>query len=146
MLADIDILTLLPQRPPFVMVDRLLHSDAKTTVTAITIREDNIFTENGELTEAGVMENIAQTCAARMGFINRFLMSGKVKIGFIGAIKNLVIEEAPKAGETLTTTVEVTGEVFAVTMVNAKVEAGEKLVASCEMKIALTDIDSQTNG
>jgi predicted hotdog family 3-hydroxylacyl-ACP dehydratase len=141
MLADIDILTLLPQRPPFVMVDRLLHSDAKTTVTAITIREDNIFTENGELTEAGVMENIAQTCAARMGFINKILQSGSVKIGFIGSVKNLVIEELPRMDDELKTTVEVVNEIFAITLVNAKVEVGEKLIASCEMKISITDME-----
>ena len=141
----IDILTLLPQQPPFVVVDKLLNCDRNTTKTSLTVRKDSIFVENGELTEAGVMENIAQTCAARMGFINRFFLSDEVKLGFIGAIKNLVIEELPKLGETLTTIIEITNEVFAITMVNAKVEVGEKLVASCEMKIAITDIDSQTN-
>lgn len=136
----IDILTLLPQQQPFIMVDRLLYCDVKTTKTSIFVGVDSIFVENGELTEAGIMENIAQTCAARMGFINRFLKLDKVKLGFIGAIKNLIIEELPKSGDTLTTTIEVESEVFAITAVNAKVKVNEKLVASCAMKIVITDM------
>ena len=143
---QINILDLLPQQPPFVMVDKLLHCDHETTTTALTVQEDNIFVEKSELTESGVMENIAQTCAARMGYINKYIHSDKVKLGFIGSIKNLVIAELPKAGDKLKTTVDVVSEVFAITLVNTKVEVGEKLIASCEMKISLTDIDSQTNG
>ena len=143
---QIDILDLIPQQPPFVMVDRLLYSDPKTTTTALTVQEDNIFVENNELTESGVMENIAQTCAARMGYINKHIHSEKVKIGFIGAIKNLVIEELPKIEDELKTTIDVVSEVFTITLVNAKAEVKEKLIATCEMKISLTDIDSQTNG
>jgi len=142
----IKISDLIPQQPPFVIVDKLLFCDMETTKTSLTVREDNIFFDNGALSEAGLMENIAQTCAARMGYINKFLMSDKVKLGFIGSIKNLIIEELPKAGDELTTTIDVVSEVFTITLVNAKVEIREKLIASCEMKISLTDIDSQTNG
>ena len=143
---QINILDLLPQQPPFVMVDKLLYCDHETTTTALTVQEDNIFVENSELTESGVMENMAQTCAARMGYINKYIHSDKVKLGFIGSIKNLVIEELPKTGDELKTTIDVVSEVFTITLVNAKVEVGEKLIATCEMKISLTDIDSQTNG
>lgn len=142
----IDILTLLPQRPPFVMVDALTHFTEAVTRTRMQVREDNIFVENGALNEAGIIENIAQTCAVRMGYINKFLQADKVKLGFIGAIKNLVIEALPQTGDVLHTTVEVVSEVFALTLVNAKVEVNEQLISSCEMKISLTDIDSQTNG
>ena len=130
---------LIPQRPPFIMVDALTHFDRAITRTRLLVRADNIFVENDQFTEYGVIENIAQTCAARMGYINKFLMSDKIKIGFIGAIKNLIIEELPKTGDVLNTTVNVVSEVFAITLVNAKVEAGEKLIASCEMKISIQD-------
>ncbi|MDR2814115.1 MAG: pseudouridylate synthase, partial [Prevotellaceae bacterium] len=62
---DVSILELLPQRPPFVMVDTLLYCDREVTVTSLLVRDGNIFCDNGRLTEAGVIENIAQTCAAR---------------------------------------------------------------------------------
>jgi 3-hydroxymyristoyl/3-hydroxydecanoyl-(acyl carrier protein) dehydratase len=137
----IDIKELLPQQAPFIMLDALTHFDKVYTSAMLKVTKNNIFVENNEFTEAGIMENIAQTCAARMGYINKYLQSGKVKIGFIGAIKNLVIEELPRVGDELKTTIEVFSEIFAITLVNAKVEVADKLIASCEMKIAITDMD-----
>ena len=139
----IPIKELIPQRPPFVMIDAMTHCDELVTCTRIQIGADNIFVEGNELTEAGVMENIAQTCAARMGYINKFLKSDKIKLGVIGAVKNLVIYEPPKLGDLLITTIEVESELFAITLVKAKVETDKKLIALCEMKIALTNIDIQ---
>ena len=140
---DIDITQLLPQRAPFIMVDALTHFDEVITRTQLHVKADNIFVRNGEFTESGIMENMAQTCAARMGYINKHLCSGSVKVGFIGSIKDLVFEKLPKVGDTLNTTIEVVNEVFAVTLVNAKVEVGDDTIASCEMKIAITDMESQ---
>ena len=82
---EIDILTLIPQRPPFVMVDRLLHFDTQTTITEFEVRADNIFIDDGKLSSEGIVENIAQTCAARMGFINLHVHGEHVKLGFIGS-------------------------------------------------------------
>ena len=139
-LESISIQELIPQRAPFIIVDALTHFDKIFTRTCLKIRADSIFVEGNQLTEAGVMENIAQTCAARMGYINRFINSESIKTGFIGAIKNLVIKELPSVGDTLDTTIEVVSEVFALTLVNATVKAGEKLIASGEMKIAIADL------
>ena len=137
---EINILELLPQRPPFVMVDTLTHFDEVLTSTRLKVTADNIFVENNKLTESGVIENIAQTCAARMGYINKYLCADEVKIGFIGSIKDLVFEKLPKVGDELKTTIEVVSEIFAITLVNAKVEVGDKLIASCEMKISITNL------
>ena len=138
----INIEELLPQKRPFVMLDALTHFDQVFTQTRFKVTADNIFVENNIFTESGVVENIAQTCAARMGYINKYLCSDDVKIGFIGSIKDLVFNELPKMGDELKTTVEVVSEIFAITLVNAKVEVDDKLIASCEMKISITDIDS----
>jgi len=140
---NINIEELLPQRRPFIMIDRMSHFDMVFTVTGMKITAENMFVENGFLTESGIIENIAQTCAARMGYINKYLCSDAVKIGFIGSIKDLVIEKLPKVGDELKTTVEVVSEIFAITLVNAKVEIGDRLIASCEMKISITDMETQ---
>ena len=68
--SDIDILDLIPQRPPFVMVDELLHYDPILSNTRFLIKESNILVENGLLSECGVIENMAQSCAARIGYVN----------------------------------------------------------------------------
>jgi len=138
-ISQIDVVELLPQKPPFVMVDTLTHIDETTTCTRFTVKADNILVEDNELTESGVMENIAQSCAARMGYMDKYVGSGEVKIGFIGSVKDLVFEQLPKVGEELQTTVEIVNQVFNITLVNAKVEVGGQLIASCEMKISMTD-------
>jgi len=141
MWEKINIEELIPQRKPFIMLDALTHFDEVITCTRFQVPADNIFVEDNKFTESGIIENIAQTCATRMGYLNKYLKSESVKIGFIGSIKDLVINELPKVGDELKTTVEVVNVVFDITLVKAKVEIGEKLIASCEMKISITDIN-----
>ncbi len=63
------ILDLIPQRPPMVMVDKLIECDNYKTITSLTIREDNILSQKGYFTEAGLVENIAQSAALRIGWL-----------------------------------------------------------------------------
>lgn len=141
-IKDIPLKELIPQRPPFVMIDRLMSSDEMYSVTELEVRNNNIFVDNERLTPSGLIENIAQTCAARIGYIN--LSSGQpVKIGVIGSISNLTISRTPKVGEKLTTTIQLLESVFNVTMVLASIKIGEEEIVTANMKIALTDIDSK---
>lgn len=141
-LSRIDVLTLLPQRPPFVMIDRLTHFDEAVTTTQLTVRTDNLFTEaDGHLNPCALVENIAQTCAARMGYINRYIYRQRVRLGYIGGIKNLQVLRTPRVGELLTTSVEVLQEVMRLTLVNATVRVGDEVIVTAEMKIALSDIE-----
>ena len=141
-IEDIALKELIPQRPPFVMIDRLVSCDKIYSVTEFEVRPDNLFVNDGHMTAAGMVENMAQTCAARIGYIN--LNSGEsVKIGVIGSINNLNIIRTPKVGEHLVTTIQLLQEVFQVTLVEAVVRSGEEELARCKMKIALTDIDSK---
>jgi predicted hotdog family 3-hydroxylacyl-ACP dehydratase len=142
---EINILELLPQRPPFVMVDALLYCDRETTKTAFQVREENIFCDNGQLTESGLIENIAQTCAARMGYINKYICRDTVKLGFIGAIRNMELFRLPRTGESINTQINTLEEIFRMTLVSASITAGEELIASCEMKISITDIERKEN-
>jgi predicted hotdog family 3-hydroxylacyl-ACP dehydratase len=139
----IDILDIIPQRPPFVIVDKLLYCDRETTKTTLTVRDSNIFVENGCLSASGLIENIAQTCASRMGYINKHIFNETIKIGFIGAIRNQEILRLPKIGETLITQITTVEEIFRMTLVNASVCIDNELITSCEMKIAITDIDGK---
>ena len=141
-LSCIDVLTLLPQRPPFVMIDRLIHFDETVTTTQLTVRTDNLFTEaDGHLNPCALVENIAQTCAARMGYINRYIYRQRVRLGYIGGIKNLQVLRTPRVGEVLTTSIEVLQEVLKLTLVNATVRVGDEVIVTAEMKIALSDIE-----
>lgn len=136
-IEEIDILELIPQRPPFLMIDKLVSFDKIITATKFTVREDNLFYEDGKFYEAGIIENFAQTCAARMGYINKIVNNGEVRLGFIGAIKNLKINFFPTLGDEIETSIEVMSEYFNITLVNAKSVCNGKVVAECEMKISL---------
>lgn len=129
---------LIPQRPPFVMVDRLLYCDMSVTSTRLEIREDNIFNDRGRLSTAGICENIAQTCAARLGYLS--LASGQVvKLGYIGAISNMQVFRTPQTGQTIETEINVLQEVFNITLVHAVVKCGDEVIAETDLKIALGD-------
>lgn len=125
------------------MVDDLLFCDDKICKTNFVIEEDNIFVREGKFIEAGIVENIAQTCATRIGYINTHFQKEKVKIGMIASIKNLSINKLLNVGDVLDTTVEETmSGYFNMTILNAKVECKGELIAECEMKVALTDIET----
>lgn len=138
-LEKIDIHELLPQQEPFVMVDTLTFFDEKITSTKFTVRKDNIFVEDGVLNECAIAENIAQTCAARLGYINKYILKRGIQIGFIGGIKNLVFSETPKVGDILHTTIYVTEQVMEITLVNATVKCCDRIIATAEMKIAMAE-------
>lgn len=137
-IESITLKELLPQRPPFVMIDKLLSCDTTITSTKLEVRDDNVFVANGRLSASGLMENIAQTCAARIGFLN-----DSVKIGVIGAVSNFEIFRTPNIGETIVTTIEVLEEMFQITLVKAIIKSGDETLAQANMKISLLDIDAQ---
>lgn len=140
---SINVLKLLPQRPPFIMVDKLIYFDQQETITSFTVDQNNIFVENEIFTSSGLIENIAQTCAVRMGYINQYIYKENVKLGFIGSIKNLEILKFPKVGDVLTTSIKIIEEVFQMTLVLACIKNNDETIVTSEMKIALSDIDSK---
>lgn len=137
-LNDIPITSLIPQRPPFVMVDRVLSCDIVTAVTELTVRPDNIFLDDGLLSAAGIIENMAQSCAARMGCVNR--MNGEaIKIGFIGDIRDCQILRQPRREEVMTTHVDIIEDVFNLTLANVTIRIADEVIASARIKIALSN-------
>ena len=177
--TDIDVLDLLPQRQPFIMIDKLTHFDLKSAKAVYVVRDDNLFCFDGVMEEAGLVENIAQTCAARTGFkqikqqwddyvplslrgteqsgsvefkqiasnpgandivpANEAYTIEKVKIGVIGMINTLEIKRCPLVGEVLETSMAIEEEIFSITFVRAEVRIGDELIATCRMKLFLTD-------
>lgn len=125
---------LIPQRPPFVMIDTLLSFSEQSTTTAFTIRADNIFVEHGSFKEPGLVENIAQTAAARAGYISQ-TESKPVLVGYIGAINNLKVFALPKTGDELITEITIENQIFDVTLISGKITCNAVLIAQCNMKI-----------
>ena len=136
-LRQIDIHELLPQQEPFVMIGTLTCFDEVKTVTETTIAADNIFVDDGHFSASGLIE--AQTCAARIGFVNKYILGNGITIGVIGAVRKLVINSLPAAGQTITTTVEIVSEVFGMTLAKATVTCEGEELLSTEIKISVRE-------
>ena len=136
-ISEIDILTLLPQRPPFVLVDRLTCCNEKDAVTQFTVNPECLLYDDGKLQSYGLMENIAQSCAARIGYLS-LQKNGSVGIGVIGSVSDFEVMSLPVVGTQLQTHVSVDEEVFNFTLVSASInDMDGKLIATAKMKIAL---------
>ena len=126
----------IPQREPMMMVDTLISHQENTTKSAFTILADNILVNQACLSEAGLLENMAQTAALGKGFESTE-NNEKPPIGFIGAVKNLCVLRLPQVDERLETTVVVKHVVLNASIVEARVKSGGEEIASCELKIFL---------
>lgn len=129
-----DITEYIPQRPPIVMISRLLEAGEKNIRTGFDIAADNVFVEDGLLQAPGLVENIAQTAAARIGYLAK-QNNVPVPLGFIGAIQQLEILALPAAGTSLETEIVIEHEVFNATVVHGSVKQEGRLMAQCDMKI-----------
>ncbi|MES1218442.1 MAG: 3-hydroxyacyl-ACP dehydratase [Bacteroidota bacterium] len=132
-----DILNFIPQRDPFVMIDQLIACDETSAVTLLTVRPDNFFANSGVLMEPALVENIAQTAAVRIGYICK-QENKPVPIGYIAAIQHLVVKKLPRTGDSLQTEIVVKNKVLNVTIVTGNVKVNDEIVASCEMKIFIS--------
>ena len=137
MLRTIDVHDLLPQQEPFVMIGSLVHLDKILTVTETEVQADNIFVDQNHFSASGLMENIAQTCAARIGYINKYILKKGIQVGFIGAWLNFEVIILPEVCDVITTRVEVKEEVFGMTLAEAVIMCGDKVLVTSDMKIAV---------
>lgn len=107
---DIDITKFLPHRPPMLMVSTMPLINDSAVITNFEITKDCIFVTNNYLTEPGLIENAAQTCSAIVGqsyfLIDDLEGTSNSVIGYISAIKKVVIHDLPKVGEILVTKAE----------------------------------------
>jgi predicted hotdog family 3-hydroxylacyl-ACP dehydratase len=129
-----NILSLLPHRPPFVMIDELLFADGSSARTSYHVSPDNPLVEDGKWSEAGLLENIAQTVAAGAGYMAKS-RNEAVQVGFIGGVKNFVVADLPSVGDQLITETIVTDDVFNMVRVEGKIHSKGTLIASCELNI-----------
>jgi len=132
-----NIQSLIPQRPPFVMIDELIYSDEKSSRTSLLINADNLFVVDGELREPGLLENIAQTAAARAGF-DALHENKPVKVGYIGAVKNFEVFKLPVLNDRIETEITVEDQVFGATLITGTTKCNDELIARCEMKIFIS--------
>lgn len=143
--TTIQIEQFLPHRAPMLMVDSILDISDKHVVCSFVIQPDNIFVENGLFQEAGLMENMAQTCSSIVGqtFYHDDYnpQSDKRIIGFISGIKQMNVFELPVVGQNVLTNSTLTsrfdGEDYAICTMLVQAKVGDVLLSSAEINLFL---------
>jgi 3-hydroxyacyl-[acyl-carrier-protein] dehydratase len=130
----IDIEKFIPQRKPMVMIHELHEADEQHAITTLLIEQNNTFLNSGKLTEPGLVENIAQTAAAQIGYVCAQL-NKPVPIGYIAAVKDLVIHKLPDLNTQIRTVVKVVNVIMDITLISGNVYQNDQLLCECEMRI-----------
>jgi predicted hotdog family 3-hydroxylacyl-ACP dehydratase len=123
-----------PQKPPFVLVDKLLYIDQKTSRCSFTIPEGNLFADDGLYSSAGLIESMAQTAAAGTGYLSR-KENRPVPLGYIGAVQKLDVYDWPPVNSTIEMTINLITNIMQVSLVSGSVSLDNRVLATCEMKI-----------
>lgn len=135
-ITDLDvILSLIPHRPPFVMVDRLLEYAEGRLLTGFLITKENVLLENDLFLEACLIENMAQSVALQGGYCG-YLSGGKAaEIGFLGALNKVEIFSSPSVGTILQTEVKTVYEAMGITLSEIEVsDSSQKILARAAIK------------
>jgi predicted hotdog family 3-hydroxylacyl-ACP dehydratase len=152
--TNIDITHYLPHREPMLMVDLIVRMDSEIVETTFKIIPGNLFLQpGGFLSEAGLVENAAQTCSSIVakGYYvdenNRDRTDVDV-IGFISAIKSLKVHALPKVGNTINTTAAlisnfVTDDYSLCTM-DCRTFVGETLLLEGEINLFIQQQPNET--
>ena len=98
---------------------------------------------NGLFSEAGIIENMAQSAALRTGWMAMQENAGSEDfnppIGVIGSVKNFTLYQLPQVNTRISTEILVQTEVFNATIIKASVRADKELLAEAELKIFINE-------
>ena len=127
---------LLPQKFPFVMVDKMYSYTETSLVSGLKIQSDNIFYHNGSFVEAGLVEHMAQSVALHTGY-QFYLKQEPAPTGYIGSIKDIEIKKLPKIDDEIQTTVSILQEFGGITLVDVVTKLNGVEIATGQMKTVL---------
>lgn len=130
--------SLIPQKFPFVMVDKLLSFSDNEVIAGLQVTQDNIFENQGVFQESGLIEHMAQSVALFTGY-QFYLKNEPAPTGYIGSIKSIEIIELPKLSDDVITTVSVLHEFMGVTLVDIVSRVNDKEIAKGQMKTVLAN-------
>jgi predicted hotdog family 3-hydroxylacyl-ACP dehydratase len=128
------LINIIPQKPPFVLISAIEKIEGNLCQTSFLIEENHVMVKNGKLCEGGIIENIAQTCAAKAGY-ECAIVGKKIPVGFIGDVRNFSCSQLPEIGKSIITIIEVENKVFDATIISGTVYLNNHAIAFCKMKV-----------
>ncbi|CAM3931381.1 MULTISPECIES: hypothetical protein [Flavobacterium] len=127
---------LLPQKFPFVMVDKMYNFTETSLVSGYTVSNDNIFFNDGFFLEPGLIEHMAQSVALHTGYAF-YLRKEDAPTGYIGSIKEVKINRLPILNENIQTEVVILQEFAGITLVDIVTRSNDEILATSQMKTVL---------
>ena len=126
---------LLPQRPPMLLLDRLLSCTASEGTADAQISAGNLFRlPDGTIHAAALFELMAQAYAAVQGYQDT--LAGKpVAIGYLAGITRAAVHGAARVGDRLLVTVRQTALVPPFVRAAARVERNGDTLADGELTL-----------
>ena len=137
----INIHNFLPHRKPMLMTDYILELTQEKVITSFEIRPDNIFVINDEFLEAGLIENVAQTCSSILG--QRCFQNPEVEtkvIGFITNIKKIEIFALPKVGDNIISKASLISQYENICNIFCETFSNEKLLIRAEINLFIQEL------
>jgi 3-hydroxyacyl-[acyl-carrier-protein] dehydratase len=131
-----DVTKYIPHRAPLVMVDALYMCSEKVGMAGLTIKYNNVFVEQDELQEPGLIEHMAQTMALKMAY-EQSLRSDKKFMGFLVVVRDLKIRHLPKVGQEVVTRAEAVSDHGGLSVARFKAHINGKQIATCEMRLLM---------
>lgn len=136
------LLKLIPQRDPIVMISGLTYYDEKRVESELVVENNNLFVNDNELKEPGLIEHMAQTVALYTGY-HFYINNLQAPEGYIGAIKGVEIKKLPKVGNIVTTEVDILQEIMGVTLVKGTSKLNGEVIMTAQMKTVLKKEDEE---
>lgn len=128
-----ELLKLIPQRDPIVLVHQLLEYDSSSLISGFVVPEKHLFVKGGILQEGGLAEHMAQSVALHTGY-SFYIKGEQAPTGYIGAINKLEISQLPESGALILSKIEILQEFAGVTLVNITVSQNDRVIATGQMK------------
>ena len=127
------------QQPPFVFVDGIVSFDENVTTVRYTVPSEGYLIDGHILSAAGVMEHMAQSMAARVGYISKYILHIPIRVGMLGQVRDFTLSRHPESGETLTTTVHLVSELMGICLAEIEVFCREERIANAMVKTVIKE-------
>ena len=132
-------LSLVPHRPPFLLIDQLIDFAGQAGVVETVIAPGNLFlSEDGEFREIAMVEILAQSAAAIKGYSD--LQQGReISKGFLVDIREFIFKKKCCRGDTIHTRLEITKSFSGFSVISGVLERAGEEVAAGSLKLWVPD-------
>jgi len=139
MTATIEIENLIPHRPPMRWVDALIDCTDTTASATACFNADHFAVADGKVLETALVECVAQTVAAAMGYRARAKGEPDAigKSGMLVSVSAFRIISPPPVGKTLEIGVQEIKRFGPMLLVSGRVSCDGQLIASGELTLRL---------